>query len=387
MGLLIGAVILFLGLVVESVLHRYRVNRSVAFATAGSRFQIYRNRQWHSFFVKGATLGLGIQSGETVATKGAYANWLKQVAAMNANVVTVYTILPPAFYQAFYEYNLLTTRPIYLLHGIMLGEAVVQAFEDAYDEQLTEAFYREIDRTIDVIHGRAVINPGVGQVAGTYSFNTSHYVMGYIISDEIRAGFVTATNRENTYFTGLEGDYLYTENAAPFEAWLAAMGNHAISYEVNRYGGRQKLIGWTTWAGNNPTFNMDGNVNLEHIHPKEQFNAGIFASYHIYPYHLEMMRLYSNPENQEGNRISMTPFRVYLRDINTHHTIPVMVTEWAYPVFRSGSTGRTVFPDRAEVMASMFDSIVGAGITGGLVFDWEEKQELYRVLQAKFADH
>lgn len=389
-GLLLGAVILFLVLLADSVFHRYRTNRSVEFAAEGNRFQIYRNRQWQNFFVKGVTLGDGKAGGEAGLTKATYARWLKQMARMNVNVVKVYAILPPAFYHAFYEYNLLTEKPIYLLHGIWQGESTAGSYQNPFDDAFLARFYEEIRRTIDVIHGRVVLTPVAGRASGTYSFNVSPYVMGYVFCDEVGADFVARTERENTHVTGFEGEYLYTMNASPFEAWLAAAGNHAITYDMDKYGGKAKLVGWTTWPGNNPMIRPEKSLNIEHINPTAKFNAGVFASYHIYPFNPELMDFVAEPdaEDRESGKLGLTPFRVYLRELQTHHTVPVLITELVYPVFGSDAAEQRDYPSiRAEeVVATLFDSIVGAGITGGVVFDWHEDPLFYYVLRTKFAD-
>ncbi|MFP3472391.1 hypothetical protein R0J90_20260, partial [Micrococcus sp. SIMBA_144] len=55
--------------------------------------------------------------GETAISKEEYLRWFKQIGAMNANALRIYTIHPPEFYEAFYEYNQMADEPLYLFHG------------------------------------------------------------------------------------------------------------------------------------------------------------------------------------------------------------------------------------------------------------------------------
>ncbi len=67
--------------------------------------------------LKGVNMGIakpGHFPGETAITKEEYFRWFKQIGAMHANAVRVYTIHPPAFYEAFYEYNEIAEQPLYL---------------------------------------------------------------------------------------------------------------------------------------------------------------------------------------------------------------------------------------------------------------------------------
>ena len=273
--LLIAALILFLGLLTEFVIHRYRTNRTVVFMTEGKTVHIYRDKKWQEFPLNGVNIGLGRQeeSGystqeDATFTKDEYSQWFKQLAAMEINVIHIYTVLPPVFYKAFFEYNLLTDKPLYLLHGIRVNGNQLALYQNAYDDRLNSDFFEEIRRTIDVIHGKVTAKQKNNHGSGTYNLNISPYVLGYTLQEETDFGFVTATNQKNPHIMGFEGDYLYTENASPYEAWLAAVGNYVISYEQEKYGGPQKLVSWT----NSP------NTNLEHIRNTEKFNAGFLAA-------------------------------------------------------------------------------------------------------------
>ena len=340
--LVVGAVVVFIGLTVEFFRHRYQVNRTAAFTTEGTKLQLRRDKKNNDFFIK----GLVLHTADVGTAKSDYAAWIKRVAALNVNVIQVHEALPPAFYQAFFEYNILTDRPVYLLHGIWLDDAVSQTFQNAYAEQYIAAFFEEIRRIIDTVHGKS------SNDLGKYNFNVAPYVMGYILCEPPDAAFVTVTNEQNVHVIGFEGDYLYTANANPYEAWMAAMGNFAVSYEKDKYGGSSKLISWTNRAEVSPVVRNNDSIEIdfEHINATEQFNAGIFASYRA-----------ASDETR-------------LRTMQAHHSMPVLVMEWEAPATRT---------------EAVFEDIVKARIGGGVIFSMPDDHlmEFYAIIRQLYTDH
>ena len=327
--LLAGALILFMGILALFFIDRYHTNRTVAFRTEGNQFQINRSNKWIDFPVE-ADGSLNIKAD---APKSEYSHWFKEIAARGVNAVRIYTILPPDFYRAFFEYNVLTDKPVYLLQGIHISgknEAQYQyavqtehagQAEHAYENQLNSDILEGIRNTIDVIHGNAVMKHQEDNASLTYNLNVSAYVMGYILGRIMDGDFVIATNKKNDYIFGFDGDYLFTVNASPCEAWLAALGNYTVSYEQNKYGGVLKLVSWINTPATDP-FEHPGvlyegreyvaGVDLEHIRTTEKFSSGIFASY------------FGCPEERSG-AADMAPCEIYLDKLKAYHTIPVMM--------------------------------------------------------------
>ena len=262
--LFIGAIVIAFVLLGEYAIHRYSSNRSVIFRTEGSRIEVYRNKEWQNFIISGVKIeaeklaGMGISAN---ATKDEYSRRLKELAGMKVNVISLNTVLPPAFYQTFYEYNLLTDKPLYLLQGICLPDNPAGAYHNAFDDDLNLLFFDEIRRTIDIVHGK--------HGSGVYSHDVSPYVIGYVLGEGTDAELVVATNERNPNVMDFEGDYLYTVNASPYESWLAAVGNYVISYEQDRYGGASRLVSWNTGSG------------FDQIKITEKFDAGILAFVHL----------------------------------------------------------------------------------------------------------
>ena len=279
--LIIGSVVLFIALMVEFFLFRYNANRSVVFRSESNIIQIYKDRKWQDFTVNGMTV-----SGPDVS-RDEYTRILKTLAGLEVNLIKVNTIMQPDFYQAFFEYNMLTKKPLYMLHGIYINNDLLRQFKNAYDEPLINAFFEGIRRTVDVVHGNAVIRTGGGVSTITYNLNIAPYVAGYFFSSDINTDFVVSTNDRNNHVLGFEGDYLYTENASPYEAWLAGMSNYVVSYEQENYRGPTRLMGWNNrqagLSGQGGSFGDDWILNFSHVQITEKYIAGFFTSLENYP--------------------------------------------------------------------------------------------------------
>jgi len=306
--LLIGSGIVFVGIITLFTIDRYSSNRSVNFRIEGNYVQINRAKKWQDFIVREASLYHASQvndednhgvnpennTGNSIAeagwSKDQYSRWFKQLAAGDSNVVRINTILPPVFYRAFFEYNILTNRPLYLLHGIRLDEQNIRKYSNAYEDKLNSDFFEEIRRTVDVVHGKATFKHLNG-ASTTYNMNIAPYVMGYMLCESADADFMAGTNQKNPHVMGFEGDYLYTRNASPYEAWLAAVGNYTISYEQEKYGGVFRLVSWTNWTSivqlekldddDETEFEEVMSVNFNNIQSTEKFSAGILATHHF----------------------------------------------------------------------------------------------------------
>lgn len=156
-----------------------------------------KNKTPYDILLKGVNMGIakpGHFPGEAAITKDEYRRWFEQIGAMNANVIRVYTLHPPAFYEALAEYNAKAKHPLYLLHGVWINEDKLGASQDAYDSDLNKEFIQEIRRIIDVIHGKANIAAQPGHASGEYRADISKYVIGWVLGVEWNPTVVKATN-------------------------------------------------------------------------------------------------------------------------------------------------------------------------------------------------
>lgn len=359
--------------------------------TTAKTIQILKNGKWEDVLIKGVNMGIakpGYFPGEAAITKAEYLRWFKEIGAMNANTIRVYTLHPPEFYEAFYEYNQIAEKPLYLLHGAWVNEEKLVSSQNAFSDETTDDFKQELKKVVDVIHGNAVIPEVPGHASGTYSKDISKYVLGYIIGIEWDPEAVLHTNENNPMQTSYNGTYFKTNNAAPFESWLAQMLDYTTIYEANEYKW-QHTVSFTNWVTTDllehpaePLANEDlVSVNPNHITKTAQFKAGLFASYHIYPYYPDSLNLeekyiqYKDVEGKNNN------YAGYLNELISAHHLPVLVAEFGVPSSR-GLTHRNVHgmdqgnlseTEQGKINKRLFQSIVSEGFAGGIVFSWQDE--------------
>ena len=343
------------------------------------------------FFVKGVDIGVakpGFWPGEFGIEESDYLRWFQQIGEMNANTVRVYVPQMPAFYDALLAYNLSTDKTLYLMQGIYMNEELIANYLDAYcnDGELVKSFDRDLENTIDIIHGNAVVEKLPGNAGGIYSSDVSSYVIGYIPGIEFSADFIIGTNEKNPDKTSFSGTYVYTQNASPFEVFLAEAQEFMISYETEHYA-VQRPIAITNWVTAdplshpgepNPGMEDAVSIDVEHIKATANYTAGFFASYHVYPYYPDLMSYdpaYTSGENPN-------PYRAYLEELNAYHTMPVLVAEFGIPTSRGKTHVNAVTgfdqggieeSAQGEMLVSMMNDIHDVGCMGGLIFSWQDE--------------
>ena len=142
----------------------------------------------------------------------------------------VYTLLGDAFYEALYEYNHDNPHPLYLIHGVWLNDYAGYSHMDGFDADYQGKLESDTRTVIDAIHGQRMVE--LGRVAGTgsYRWDVSPWVLGYIVGVEWDPSTVAYTDMKYPDRRGFSGRYLYTtDDATPFETMLAELGDSIIS--------------------------------------------------------------------------------------------------------------------------------------------------------------
>jgi hypothetical protein len=346
---------------------------------------------YEPFFIKGVNIGAakpGYWPGEFGIPQEDYSRWFQLIGEMNANTIRVYVPQMPGFYDALLAYNLNAEKPLHLMQGIYMNEELIVTYLDAYcnDGELISSFYRDLKNTIDIIHGNAAVEKLPGNAGGVYTSDVSNYVIGYLPGIEFSADFVMGTNERNPDKTGFSGTYVYTENASPFEVFLAESQEYMISYETEHYD-VQRPIAITNWvttdplshAGEpNPEMEDAVSIDVEHIKATAAYTAGFFTSYHVYSYYPDLMSYdlsYTSGENPN-------PYRAYLMELNTYHSMPLFIAEFGISTSR-GKThvnaitgfdqGNIEETAQGEMLVSMMTDIREVGCMGGLIFSWQDE--------------
>ena len=343
------------------------------------------------FFVKGVDIGAakpGFWPGEFGITQEDYARWFTYIGQLHANTIRVYVPQMPAFYDALLAYNLTAKSPLYLMQGIYMNEELITTYLDAYcnNGELVKSFQTDLKNTIDIIHGNAVVEKRPGNAGGTYTSDVSNYVIGYLPGIEFSADFILGTNEKNPDKTSFSGTYVTTENASPFEVFLAELQEYMIAYETDHYQ-VQRPIAITNWitadplphpGEPNPSMEDAASIDVEHIKATAAYTAGFFASYHVYSYYPDLMSY--DPAYLSGE--NPNPYRAYLTQLNAYHTMPVLVAEFGIPTSR-GKTHENVVTHfdqgnveetaQGNMLVSMMRDIQEVGCMGGLIFSWQDE--------------
>lgn len=360
----------------------------------GKDFYVYSQGQWEKRFLKGVNMGAakpGTFPGDLAITKEEYLRWFKYISQMNADVIRVYTTLKPEFYDALYLYNKTVEKPLYLIQGVWVKEEDTAELLDAYADEgrIINSFIKDSIDLVDVLHGNAQLPEKKGFASGEYKSDVSEYVIGWILGIEWDPNFVEVTNSNNPYKKSYEGEYLYTSNASPFEVFLCEVGDKVIEYEKDKYNSGRPLS-FSNWPTtdmlshpNEPYIEEDlVSVNLENIKAQENFEPGLYASYHIYPYYPEFMNYqheYANFIDDDGK---INTYKAYLRDLIDQHTMPVMVAEFGIPASRGNThinihmgydQGHHDEKEQGIIIESLLQDIYDEGYCGGLIFTWQDE--------------
>lgn len=362
---------------------------------------------YEEFEIKGVNLGSG-EPGEWSTDfsidKDTYLRWFAYMQEMGANVVRVYTIQSDDFYEAFYAYNKDREEPLYLIQGVWVNDYIQNSHRDAYDDDFLGTFLDDCRTAVDVIHGNKKISLGkmASAGSGTYRRDISQWVIGYILGVEWEDVTVAYTNEKYAGEEGYAsycGTYLYTsEDASPFEAMLAQVGDKIIEYESNRYK-QQRLIAFSNWPTTDPFTYPDtvsnffmkcACVDVEHIKTTENFLAGQFASYHVYPYYPDYLSYIENWSDYGiedasayylGNGKYNT-YCAYLSMLTAHHTMPVVISEFGVSTGRgmaqrdqntNRNQGNMSEQEQGHALIDCYEDITAAGCAGSCVFSWQDE--------------
>ena len=374
--------------------------------------QIYQLRDgtWQEYEIRGVNMGSGIPgewSTDFAADQETYLRWFEEIQELGANTLRVYTVQADDFYEAFYHYNSRREEqgqePLWLLHGVWVNDYIQNSHRDAYDDDFLQTFLEDCRSMVDVIHGKRKIS--LGQMAsagsGNFRWDVSPWVIGYILGVEWEDVTVVYTNEKYGDVPGYdtyEGNYLRTsEEASPFEALLAQVGDRIIEYESQRYK-EQRLLAFSNWPTTDPFeypkdvsiyFMKCAQVDVEHILPTENFLAGQFASYHVYPYYPDYLNYIPDWSAYGIHRADyatkngmVNTYRAYLTMLAEHHTMPVVISEFGVSTGRgmaqfdhntNRNQGNMSEDQQGQALVDCWADIKASGCDGGCVFSWQDE--------------
>jgi len=375
--------------------------------TEDDKILLNKGDGYKEFEIKGVNMGSGIPgewSTDFAIDKETYLRWFDQIKDLGANTIRIYTVQNDTFYNAFYEYNHENPDPLYLIHGVWVNDYVLNSHRDAYDEKFFDTLLEDSKTVVDVLHGRKKINLGRMASAGhgTYNKDISPWVLGYILGvewEDVTVAFTDERYKNNSKYNSYSGKYMYTaEDASPFEALLAKLGDKVIEYESEKYK-MQKLVAFSNWPTTDPFYYPEqvtkffmkcAQVDVENIKTTDAFLSGQFVSYHIYPYYPDYLVHIKDWENYKTN-INIADFyedgvlntyKAYLSMVKNHHTMPVVISEFGVSTGRGMAqvdvnTGRNQGhmseTEQGDALVRCYNDIMDVGCAGSCVFTWQDE--------------
>ena len=401
--------------------------------TDADTIYMLREGGYEPFEIRGVNMGVGIPgewATDYAIDEETYLRWFGWIQELGANTVRVYTILQDDFYNAFYTYN--TQReaqglePLWLIHGVWVNDYIQNSHRDAFDDDFLQTFLEDCRTMVDIVHGQKNLSLGRGLGSGSYRKDISPWIVGYILGVEWEDVTVTYTNHRDPQRNRYQETYFYTsEDASPFEAMLAQVGDSIVDYETTRYK-QQRLIAFSNWPTTDPFvypeaitnfFMKCGYVDVEHIKTTDSFLSGQFVSYHVYPYYPDYLNYVMNPvefeeepawmraaEQQRKQEILGVPieqvltgdperdfydpsgrvntYYAYLKMLTTYHTMPVVISEYGVSTGRGmaqrdintgRSQGHMTEQEQGQAIIECYEDIMAAGCAGSCVFTWQDE--------------
>ena len=268
----------------------------------------------------------------------------------------------------------------------------------------------EISQVIDLLHGQGDVPARRGNGNGLYVVDVSEYVLGLLIGREFDPTQVYATNEINAEKTSYTGQYISIAEGNATEVWLAGMLDFAASYEMLKYNRQRPLavVNWLpldplnhpteasaqqvarirarmgeTGLGNPPPGAGDDEVSVDdaRMRVESAFQAGIFASYHVYPFYPNFLL------NEPGllrvrDHAGPNSFFGYLQALKAHYaSMPLLIAEYGIPTSIGVSHfhpygwnhGGITEQQQGEILSRMTRNIFDAGAAGGIVFEWQDQ--------------
>ncbi|MDH5378067.1 MAG: hypothetical protein OEX00_07090, partial [Gammaproteobacteria bacterium] len=280
---------------------------------------------------------------DSAATYADFLRWFQLMVDAGINVVRVYTLHMDFFYDALYDFN--TQReidglsPLYLMQGVWLEEN--DTAEDFYDH--TVSMSTNTFEVINAVYGNTTLSasgrPGKGY--GTYTSNVSDWTIAWLMGREISPPEVSVTNSHIPLVDNYRGFILSLPNGSATEAWVTARMDDMLTYEVVNYS-KTRPISFSSWPTldplTHPTENLIQNSNYEDREKLDLGNiddskapAGVFISYHAYPYYPDFVSEDLNYRSYSDGS-GANSYLGYLTALKAHYANkPVIIAEFGAP--------------------------------------------------------
>ncbi|WP_373049601.1 hypothetical protein [Vulgatibacter sp.] len=348
------------------------------------------------FLPIGVNFGLAVPGtfpGEFAASRAQIARWIAATADLGANVIRIYTVQSPAFYQELRRHNLAhPDRPLFLLQGAWLIEPEAPPFDYLADEVVLW-FRDEIERVVDVVHGNRVIPEAgpdrpenYGRATGVFDADVSPWLLGYLIGREVEPYTLESTYALHPDARSYAGTAFSVEDGDPIEPFIAEAFDYLVAWEAASYGAEHP-IGFSNWPTLDPLTHPtepewpvssedEFAIDMKRIAVDEaHFTSGVFISYHAYPYYPEFVMY--DPGYQVEDEAGLNPYLGYLRDLRAwYEGYTLIVGEIGLPSSQGSAHAAPSGLDHGGLdereqghgMVRTLGNVLDAGLDGAFLF-------------------
>ncbi len=356
------------------------------FSTDSTCITIWNGTEYIPFFAKGVNLGVSIPGtlpGELAAKKEDYSRWFTQIKDAGFNCLRLYTLHYPRFYEVLDSFNRANKQnPLFFFQGVWLNEEYPTTEIDLFN--LLDTFKIEIEENIDCVHGNRVIPERYGKSSGNFYIDASDWCIGYILGREVSPEEIIKTNIANDAINYFEGNHFSINNASPSESWFASSLDYTVEYELTNYK-TQRPVSVSSWPTLDPLYHAE-EVNREEDSVSIDLSkiniidapAGLFISYHAYPYYPDFISKQSSYLKYFDN-YGPNSYLGYLTELKSHYSnIPLIIAEfgvpssWAIAHYATSGMNHGGFDEYNQGLTNvrMLNTIRNANCGGGVQFEW-----------------
>jgi hypothetical protein len=359
---------------------------AVPFSTDSTHITIWNGTEYVPFFLKGMNLGVAVPGtfpGQLAATRQQYASWFKEIKETGFNSIRLYTLHYPRFYEVLDSFNRDNPQnPLLFFQGVWLNEQLPNYEDDLFF--MADTFRAEIEENVDCVHGNRLISVRQGKAFGDYSHDVSKWCLGYIIGREVHPGEVLTTNQNHPGIDNFEGNHFSINYASASEVWFTEKLNHLVDYEVQTYN-IQRPVSVSSWPTLDPLnhpeepndYEDSASLDFSKI-VSENAPAGMFISYHAYPYYPDFISVQSNYQDYNDN-YGPNSYLGYLTELKSHYEkFPVIIAEYGVPSswgiahYATSGINHGGFDEQRQGEANirMLKTMEQSGCGGGIQFAW-----------------
>lgn len=358
--------------------------KTCPFSTNNNSLTAWNGNEYVPITLKGINLGVAVPGtfpSELKVSYEQYYTWFEMMHEAGFNLIRIYTLHFPQFYKALRQYNLDHPQtPLLVFQGVWLDEET--AANDLFSQK--DNFEKQITENIHCVHGNNIIPMRPGKAYGEYTADISEWTLGYIIGREVFPEEVQSTNQKYPDLKSYSGDYLSISGVKAAEVFIVTMLDYLIKSEETNYQ-TQRPVSFSNWPTLDPLTHPTENNGIE---DKESINlsgisienakAGVFISYHAYPYYPDFVS--KGVEYQYFyDYFGQNSYLGYLSYLKSHYPhLPLIIAEYGVPSswgiahYSQSGMNHGGFSERqqGEANVRLFDNIMDAGCGGGIMFSW-----------------